>query len=168
MVIYTSFIILLYLFTRNYFRYGFFNDFFKVYLQYFPYWYIFSIYKVSFIKPSFQNFYKRYLIFVYLFCNKFFADAFNSFYIFLPTATFSLKITYEWLIKAFLNFMDLQVLFFYWIISSRLAYMKQQLSLSFIIICYFCNRFYYYALYSFNLLLLIFSTISVYFVLNNI
>jgi proton-translocating NADH-quinone oxidoreductase chain L len=42
-----------------------------------------------------QSAYRKYLLLPYLSCKKFFADAFNSFYIFLPSASFSLNITYK-------------------------------------------------------------------------
>jgi len=74
MVIYTSF----YNFATSplqeiLFDMDFFNDFFKVLPTIFSLFGIYLVYaKYSIVKQSFQTFYKKYLLFVYLFCNKFF------------------------------------------------------------------------------------------------
>jgi len=78
------------------FDFDFFNDFYKVLPSIFSILGILGVY-IVYSKTQFkaQYFYKKYIVFSYLFCKKFFADAFNSFYIFLPTATFSLNVTYK-------------------------------------------------------------------------
>jgi len=74
----------------------FFNDLFKVFPTLFSLSGLILVYFLySVINLKGQLFYKQYLLLPYLSCKKFFADAFNSFYIFLPSATFSLNITYK-------------------------------------------------------------------------
>ena len=51
-----------------------------------------------------QRYYRDYLIFSYLSSKKFFADAFNSFYIFLPSASFALNITYKLIDQGILEY----------------------------------------------------------------
>lgn len=55
-------------------------------------------------KWFFHNYYKHFLFPTYLFCKRFYADAFNSLYIFLPLASFSLNITYKAIDQGILEF----------------------------------------------------------------
>jgi NADH-ubiquinone oxidoreductase chain 5 len=74
----------------------FINDLFKILPTMFSLFGIFLVYLAySLLKYKAIIIYKRYLVFTYLFTKKFFADAFNSFYVYLPTATFSLNISYK-------------------------------------------------------------------------
>jgi proton-translocating NADH-quinone oxidoreductase chain L len=86
------------------FDFDFFHDLFKVLPSIFSLFGILFVYLVYYKYPNNFHFsYKKYVIFSYLFCKKFFADAFNSFYIYLPTATFSLNITYKLLDQGLLE-----------------------------------------------------------------
>jgi NADH-quinone oxidoreductase subunit L len=83
----------------------FFSDLFKVLPSIFSIIGLILVYIIySTNKLRFQYLYRRYLLLSYLSCKKFFADAFNSFYIFLPTATFSLNISYKLIDQGFLDY----------------------------------------------------------------
>jgi len=84
----------------------FFNDLFKVFPS------IFSLIGLGLVYVFYsqinlrgQFVYRHYLLLPYLSCKKFFADAFNSFYIFLPSASFSLNITYKLIDQGILEFL---------------------------------------------------------------
>jgi NADH-ubiquinone oxidoreductase chain 5 len=83
----------------------FFSDFFKILPSIFS---LLGLFLVYFIytknKIKIQESYRFYLLFSYLSCKKFFADAFNSFYIFLPAASFSLNTTYKLIDQGFLEY----------------------------------------------------------------
>jgi len=82
----------------------FFNDLFKVLPTLFSLCGLIFVYIIySYLNLSSQQVYRYYLLLPYLSCKKFFADAFNSFYIFLPSATFSLNITYKVIDQGFLE-----------------------------------------------------------------
>jgi hypothetical protein len=59
----------------------------------------------SFLSLRSQNLYKQYILLTYLSCKKFFADAFNSYYVFLPTVSFSLNVTYKLLDQGILEYL---------------------------------------------------------------
>jgi len=59
----------------------------------------------SFLSLRTQNLYKQYILLTYLSCKKFFADAFNSYYVFLPTVSFSLNVTYKLLDQGILEYL---------------------------------------------------------------
>jgi hypothetical protein len=120
------------------------------------------------VKHNFQRFYKQYIVFVYLFCNKFFADAFNSFYIFLPTAKFSLNITYEIIDQGFLEFYGSTGIYsFIESLSNRFAYVETTTlvyrSLLFVI---FAIALFITILLNLNTILLALSFISIFFLLD--
>lgn len=84
----------------------FFNDLFKVLPTIFSVLGLILVYiTYSFLKMSCHQIYKQYLLLPYLSCKKFFADAFNNYYIFLPSATFSLNITYKLLDQGLLEYL---------------------------------------------------------------
>ena len=74
----------------------FLNDIFKILPSTFSLLGLFFVY-LNYNKITFysQYIYRKYILLPYLFCKKFFADAYNSYYIFLPTANFSLNTTYK-------------------------------------------------------------------------
>jgi proton-translocating NADH-quinone oxidoreductase chain L len=83
----------------------FFNDLFKILPTIFSIFGLVLVYVGYYkLKVAYSLFYKRYIVIAYLFCKKFFSDAFNSFYIFIPTATFSLNITYKLLDQGIYEF----------------------------------------------------------------
>src|ERR1700684_527509 len=59
----------------------------------------------SFLKLRSQYLYKKKILLTYLSCKKFFADAFNSYYVFLPSASFSLNITYKLIDQGILEYL---------------------------------------------------------------
>jgi NADH-ubiquinone oxidoreductase chain 5 len=74
----------------------FFSDLFKILPSICSLFGVFLVYSSCYKqKWYFHNYYKHYLFPTYLFCKRFYADAFNSLYIFLPLASFSLNITYK-------------------------------------------------------------------------
>jgi hypothetical protein len=82
------------------FDFDFFNDFFKIMPSLFSIFGILFVYLVYSVWPRFfASFYKKYIVFSFLFCKKFFADAFNSYFIALPFFKFSLEISYKLLDK---------------------------------------------------------------------
>lgn len=84
------------------FDFDFFHDFFKILPSICSLFGIFFVYLVYSFRPSyFHIIYQKYLILSYLFCKKFFADAFNSYFLFLPFASFSLKFSYKTLDAGF-------------------------------------------------------------------
>jgi NADH-ubiquinone oxidoreductase chain 5 len=84
----------------------FFNDLFKVFPSIFSLTGLGLVYIIySLINLKGQKAYRQYLLLPYLSCKKFFADAFNSFYIFLPSASFSLNITYKLIDQGILEFL---------------------------------------------------------------
>jgi len=83
----------------------FFNDLFKVFPTMFSLMGLILVYiTYFFLKLRSQQIYRQYLLLLYLSCKKFFADAFNSYYIFLPSATFSLNITYKFIDQGLLEY----------------------------------------------------------------
>jgi proton-translocating NADH-quinone oxidoreductase chain L len=82
------------------FDFDFFNDFFKIMPSFFSLLGILFVYLVYSVWPRFfANFYKKYIVFSFLFCKKFFADSFNSYFVALPFFKFSLQISYKLLDK---------------------------------------------------------------------
>jgi NADH:ubiquinone oxidoreductase subunit 5 (subunit L)/multisubunit Na+/H+ antiporter MnhA subunit len=83
----------------------FFSDLFKILPSIFSLFGLFLVYVIyAKYKISIQKLYRSYLLFSYLSCKKFFADAFNSFYVFLPVASFSLHTTYKVIDQGFLEY----------------------------------------------------------------
>lgn len=82
----------------------FFNDFFKILPTTFSILGLIFIYSVYVLKVKIgHKIYKKYILLSYLYCKKFFADAFNSLYVYLPSAKFSLNITYKLIDQGFLE-----------------------------------------------------------------
>ena len=83
----------------------FFSDFFKILPSIFSLFGLFLVYIIYTKKKiQIQEKYRYYLLFSYLSCKKFFADSFNSFFIFLPAASFSLKTSYKLIDQGFLEY----------------------------------------------------------------
>lgn len=84
----------------------FFNDFFKILPTIFSLIGLLFVYILYSCWPLWaQYIYRQYILFCYLSCKKFFADAFNSFYIFLPVASFSLNSTYKLIDQGLLEYL---------------------------------------------------------------
>jgi len=84
----------------------FFSDLFKVLPSIFSLFGLILVYYIcSQRKLQYQQIYRYYLLSAYLSCKRFFADAFNSLYIFLPSASFSLNITYKTIDQGLLEFL---------------------------------------------------------------
>jgi hypothetical protein len=74
----------------------FVRDMFKVAPSVIGLYGIFYVYEVCWLyKLWYQQEFRTYVVGIYLSCKRFFVDAFNSLYIFLPTASFSLSVTYK-------------------------------------------------------------------------
>ena len=82
----------------------FFNDIAKVLPTVFSLFGVYAVYKI-YNDIYYTKYYRLYILLPYLSCKKFFFDAFNSLYIFLPSASFSLNITYKIIDQGFLEYM---------------------------------------------------------------
>lgn len=84
----------------------YFNDIYKVMPTIFSLIGLILVYLIYTYYPAkSQYYYRQNILLSYLSSKKFFADAFNSYYVFLPTANFSLKITYKLIDQGILEYL---------------------------------------------------------------
>ena len=89
-------------FEDSIFDLEFFNDFYKFLPSLFSFLGILSvILSYTIYKKEAHFFYKKYILFSFLFCKKFFFDSFNSLFLAFPFSKFSLNYSYKFFDKGF-------------------------------------------------------------------